>query len=254
MAEEQPQDQSQPNPPQDWNEVSAREIEKTISDAADLAYELAGDIGGGPARPGFRDTSGLESIETALDVELKQLEHLVGRTKEELDGTPRAKVDQPKRGQSIPDFMSEFLSDDPVTIVPEPRPDVQTSARESESSPAGAGGGIDSGGAGTMTHGAAATTKAGLIGVGTLGERPIQKKTRTEKVDPRESNPPPKSGLRESLSSAAFRACQGGVRILEVADLPFGKLAPSTKRALSVTAIAAFSVCLALYVLSLLFS
>lgn len=251
MSDQHPQDQPQPNPPQDWNEVSAREIEKTISDAADLAYELAGDIGGAGPRPAIRDTSGLESIETALDVELKQLEHLVSRAKEELDEKPAAEA---KRNAAVPDFMSEFLSDDPVATAAETGP---ASGGLMDDLIAGSTGGTHgaapSGGAGTMTTGVAPGARAGLIGVGTLGDRPVQKKEKAEKAASEEAAKK-KPGMRESMASAIYRMCSGGVSLLELADLPFGKMGPGTRRALSVTAVTAFCVCLAVFVLAMLFS
>jgi|CXWL01.1.fsa_nt_gi hypothetical protein len=255
MADQNPQDQPQQNPGQDWNEVSVQEMEQTLSSAADLAYELAGDVGVTPNQPRFRDTSGIESIETTLDGELKQLEHLVGKTQEQLSDDPPPAAEKPKKAAAIPDFMSEFLSDEPVTVVPEPRA-LQEAAAEDGPSTSRAGSGSVSADVSPTPRGQAleTTQKAGLVGVGSLG-RETKKAPKIDKAKTAESaKPAHRASWPGFLEGPLYQFCNGAIGLLEVANRPFAKLGPTTQRALSVTAIAAFCVCLAMFVLSLMMS
>lgn len=251
MPEQHPQDQPGPKPQQDWHEVSAEEIEQTLSSAADLAHELAGDVGVAAGEPRFRDNSGLESIETALDVELKQLEHLVSRTKEELsEGPPRAKEAQ-SRTSSIPDFMSEFLADEPVKLVPEPRPSHAAvhAPEDSKWDKAATDESIERRGKG------AETARAGLIGVGSLGHRESKKPNTAEKLKSGEQAAcSPRTSLRSVLEKPAYKASEAAVRMLEIIDQPFAKLSSTGRRGLSVIAITAFGMCLLMFLLALIFS
>ncbi len=259
MTDQQPQDQSQPTPTpkpgQDWNEVSVQEIEQTLSSAADLAYELAGEVGVTPDQPKYRDTSGLESIETALDAELKQIEHLVDRTREQLSDDP---LPAEEKGQTaaVPDFMSEFLSDQPVTVVPEPRA-LKEAGTEDGPSVSRSGSGSVSADISSAPRGQAleTTPKVGLIGVGSLGLRETKKTLKPEKATTAEpTRPAHRSIWAKLLEGPLYRICDMAIHLLELVDRPFAKLGPTTRRAVSVTAIAAFCVCLAMFVLSLLMS
>lgn len=253
MPEQQPSPQPEPGPDSrpDWNEVSAQEIEQKLTAATDLAYELAGNVGTDTDQPRYRDTSELESIETALDVELKQLEHLVDKTREQLSDDPKP-PEKPGAAAAVPDFMSEFLSEEPVTIVPEPRVMAPAEAgtpsslrpefAAAEVHPERRSQGVDSG------------AKVGLVGVGSLGRRDARK---SQGSKPKADQPPPKPP-RESwarkLEGPLYLMCNGAIQMLEQIDRPFARLGASTRRALSVTAIAAFCVCLLMFVLSMLFS
>ncbi len=253
MPDQHPQDQPGQKPQQDWHEVSAQEIEQTLSSAADLAHELAGDVGVTGAEPRFRDTAGLESIETALDVELKQLEHLVSRTKEELsEGPPRAGEVSP-RTSSIPDFMSEFLTDEPVTIMPESR---AFSASEGEhKSPALPLSHRRSDDIMERREQASETARPGLIGVASLGRLESKKSKRAEKSKSEPQTPSsPRTSFREVFEKPVYAACDAAIRVLEMMDRPFSKLSPASRRGLSVTALAAFCVCLLLFLMTVLFS
>ena len=248
MPDPHPQDQPQPKSRQDWNEVSAAEIEQTISNAAELAYELAGDIGQANVQA-YRDTSGLEPIETALDVELKQLDHLVRKTQEQLEDLPGGA----EGSAAVPDFMSEFLTGEPVTIA------IESNAKAAAQAPGGQVGGQADNDLLTSDDAPAfcspeqpGESKMGLVGIGTLGVRKAEKKTTLE--EPPTEPPPVRQEKPQLLRRAAFWLCDCGVRVLELIDRPLAGLQPSTRRALSVTAIAAFCTCLTMFLLSLLFS
>ena len=246
---DQPQEQPPHGPSQEWNQISAREIEDTISTAADLAYELAGDIGQAKTPAPHRDASGLEPIETTLDAELKQLDHLVRKTQQELTDKPPSAQ---KKAAAVPDFMAEFLTDEPVAVMPEPP---LTSGADGD------------GGKAIETHQARSSqsttataprpqpeAKLGLVGVGSLGDR-WGRKSEAETPQSEESAfkpaPPTLTGKLERL---AYLGCCGFILALEMLDLPLTGLSASTRRALGVTAVAAFFTCLAMFVLSLLFS
>lgn len=247
MPDKQPPDQPQPKSGQGWDEVSVQDIEQKLSTAADLAYELAGDVGasGDQPQPKYRDTSGLESIESALDVELKQLEHLVDRTKEQLSDEPPAAVEKPAGTAAVPDFMSEFLSDEPATVVPEPRGMAPAAAEVS--APAE----IHSERRGHSTD---TLQKPGLVGVGSLGRSEPRKPTKPEKPKVEPTKVVPRVGWAKRLEGPAYMICGGAVQLLELIDRPFARLSPAIRRGMSVTAIAAFCVCLLVFVLSLLMS
>ncbi len=252
MADQQPQDQPQPasgNSGQDWTDVSAQDIEQKLSNAADLAYELAGNVGVTRDEPKFRDTSELESIETALDVELKQLDHLVGKAKEELGVVPSTGANSQPSVPSIPDFMSEFLSDEPVAVVPEPFATAEASA---QSAVATHGRNSESA---SHSHPTAASSKPGLIGVGTLGTRENEVSHRPQEPRADTAEKPARQPMwARVLEGPAYQVCNIAIFVLEAIDRPLARLGSKTRRALSVTAIAAFCVCLAIFVLSLLFS
>ena len=100
-----------------------------------------------------------------------------------------------------------------------------------------------------------AISKPGLIGVGSLGLRETKKALKPEKakaVEP--TKPAHRSIWTRLLEGPLYRFCDVAIRLLEVVDRPFARLGPTTRRAVSVTAIAAFCVCLAMFVLSLLMS
>jgi hypothetical protein len=253
MPDQHPQDQPAPKPQQDWHEVSAQEIEQTLSSAADLAHELAGDVGVAAGEPRFRDASGLESIENALDVELKQLEHLVGRTKEQLSDAPPRAPAVSSRKSSVPDFMSEFLSDEPVKIMPEPR--TFPAAEEEHKAPGMPLSHRHSDEVMERRGPVSETAKAGLIGVGSLGRLETKKSSRTEKSKSKQQVPAsPRTSFREVFEKPTYAACNAAIRVLEMIDRPFSKLSPASRRGLNVTAVAAFCVCLLLFLMTVLFS
>jgi hypothetical protein len=250
MADQQPQDQPRPAPDQpgrDWNEVSPADIEQKLSDAASLAYELAGDMGVAPDQPKFRETSELEAIESALDAELKQIDHLVGRAQEEL-GANSEPADAADPGAakpipSIPDFMAEFMTDEPVKVFP-----TDSDHSDPLQSTAQAG----------QTTGEAVEHEEipGVVGVGTLRQR---KGTHTDRDRARQTQPESRASSAKpkwamALEAPAFHVCHALVGLLEFFDRPLAKLDPRTRRALSVTAIAAFCVCLLTFLLSVLIS
>ena len=260
MPDQQPQNQPQPKPSQDWNEVSVQEIEQSLSSASELAYELAGNIGQSPGQPRIRDASGLESIETALDVELKHIDHLVGKTKEQLEDAPPPPAGERKRTAApIPDFMSEFLSDEPVTVLPEaaPRALAEATGEGGSSATSRSGGGSAPSGAASVSRGSLQepASKAGLIDVGTLGRPQIPhapKPNKTKAQEPAKTSP--RSGWAKLVEGPLYLVCDRTIHLLELLDRPFARLAPTTRRALNVTAIAALCVCLAMFVLSWLMS
>lgn len=255
MPDPQPQEQPESRPPQDWHAVGAQEIEQTLSSAADLAHELAGDVGVTADEPRFRETSELESIETALDVELKNLEHLVSRTKEELSEGPPADPAGP-RTASVPDFMSEFLTDEPVTVMPDPRAFTEVAAQETGSNdPRPEGSAVSTGIRVERRGQAVAPPKAGLIGVGSLGHRKAKKPAKSQKSASNEQpSPSRRTGWARALARPVYVSCAAGVRLLEIIDRPFARISAGTRRGLSVTALAAFCVCLLMFLLSMLFS
>lgn len=252
MADQHPQDQPKPVPGEagrDWNEVSAQEVEQTLTNAAELAYELAGHMGVASNQPKFRDTSELQAIETALDTELKQIDHLVSKTKEELGESvsssdvtvePASLTTTTKPLPSVPDFMAEFMSDEPVTVLPE------SSRLEPDSRSENTAGASP----------IAVDPIPGLVGVGSLGRHKAQNPPKPEqKASQRNPDAPPREPLwAKLLGKPVFLVCQGAVTMLEIMDRPLNKLSSRSRRALHVTALAAFCVCVIMFVLSLMFS
>lgn len=249
MPDQQPQDQPRPASDQtgrDWNEVSTAEIEQKLGDAADLAYELAGDIGVAGDQPRFRDTAELAAIENALDAELKQIDHLVGKARQELGEVPAATRSTEQTTPSIPDFMAEFMTDEPARLFP---------AALDSSSTAGAEQLDGVGASPEFTQAIEHEAIPGLVGIGSLGQR-REKKSKADKVfaTQRDSTPPTaRPNWVRALESPIYKACQTIVFVLELVDRPLAKLSSTTRRALNVTALAAFCVCLLTFLLSFFF-
>lgn len=237
------QPQDQPQPGQDWNDLSTKEVEETLQAASDLAYQLAGDIGSQSPGPGYRDTTELAAIEGALDTELKQLEHLVDKTRQQLSedsvSSPAPTPTPSNATSSVPDFMAEFMADEPVTAVPVATP---------------AGGSGHSGGSFDAHSSPAPMQKPGLVGIGTLGQIDTKKKSRAEEDASNAQAIVPKKSVTDKLEMPLYKACSGLTVVLETIDKPFAKLSPGVRKALSVTALAAFGTCLALFIASLLFA
>lgn len=230
------QSQDQPHPEQDWNDLSAREVEETLEAASELAYQLADDIGASAEAAPYRESPELAAIEGALDVELKQLEHLVDKTRLELD--PQPAPAKPASSVSVPDFMSEFLTDEPVPVMPlagAESPDASSTALHS-------------------AEVAAAPQKPGLVGVGTLGQADRKKLAASPRPQPVELPASESKSFADHLESPIYKACCGIARLLEILDTPFARLNPTARRALSVTALAAFGACLGVFLASLLFN
>ncbi len=131
-----PKQPSDSSVPRDWESTSEKDVEQRLALAVELAGELAGHVGaastGASRMDAVRDAGSLKSIEKDLDVELNELEHLVGKTQAEVgedkseDHHPpddgefpnRASTDDavPDRGSAaVPEFMSEFTSPEAPT-------------------------------------------------------------------------------------------------------------------------------------------
>jgi len=230
------QPQDHPQPGHDWNDLNTREVEETLQAATDLAYHLADDIGTRTEGPSYRDTAELASIEGALETELKQLEHLVDRTRQEVsdEPAPSSSVAHADKPASASDVMAEYLSGQPVTVSPMP---------------------ASQGGAGHESHpGGRAVKKPGLVGVGTLGEIDLKKKPKAEKPRPPELLPVEEKTMADKLEIPLYKICKGVANVLDIFDKPFAQLSPSMRQALSVTALAAFGTCVLMFLASLLFS
>jgi len=134
---------SDSNVPHDWEGLNESDVEQKLELAAELARELAGDVGiktagSSPPFPESADHS-LESIEKNLDAELNELQHLAATTQAEVgDDQPQWNQESPEQAQpkndpsdrgsvpqelpAVPDFMSEFTSPEP----PAPKADKPT--------------------------------------------------------------------------------------------------------------------------------
>jgi hypothetical protein len=250
MSDQPPPDRASSDPSKQaaWDSVSETELDAALSHAASLAADLSKQLqsNGKPAAPA-ETTPGtpLEDPQRDLDVELQQLEQLVGTAAAQVqtvdDAAPASPAPAPT--ESVPDFMSEFTAPPPSSDAAADDLMADLVDHRQEQARAAAG------------PGKSGVVGSGIVGVvgGTVNMPPVAPKP--VEPSPAEAEPDPspwtRPRLAERFGPPILSLLDRFVAVLELIDRPLARIGGGARRTVGWIAIAMIAASIVVFVRSI---
>jgi len=248
---------SDPSKQAAWDSVSETELDAALSHAASLAADLSKQLqsNGNPAAPAeTAPSTPLEDPQRDLDVELQQLEQLVGTAAAQVqavdDAAPASPAPAPT--ESVPDFMSELTTPPPPSDAAADDVSASTSAddlmadlvdhRQQRARAA-------------AEPGKSGVVGSGIVGVvgGTVNMPPVAPKP--VKPSPAEAEPDPARSTRprfaERFGPPILSLLDRFVAMLELIDRPLARIDGGVRRIVGWIAIAMIAASIVVFVRSI---
>ncbi len=277
-----PQPPSESGDPGGLGPATEKDVDAKLAEAARLAGEIGGQVGVSEASTvEALSTNPMQSIEKGLDEELKDLEHLIQKTKSEVGGDSAVGAEAPAKPAvpSVPDFMAEFMSPEPLPASPDASAGgakiVHSAGESIEDGTEEAGDGAtakssvpaqtvaESAGGPPASKASAApaiasskvqSPKPGVVGSGTLsispsatpgGKQAVGKYSLDVKAVQASGEERSEKQAEQSangVQTVLIRLCETGVNLLERVDRPFAKLGSRVRDVIGLVALATAAV------------
>ena len=255
MSDQPPPDRASSDPSKQvaWDSVSETELDAALSHAASLAADLSKQLqsNGNSAAPAeTAPSTPLEDPQRDLDVELQQLEQLVGTAAAQVQAVDDAAPASP--AENVPDFMSEFT-------VPPASSDAAAGDLSSSTS-------ADDLMADLVDHrqqrarAAAEPGKPGVVGSGIVGvvggtvnmppvaPKPVEPSPAEAEPDP---SPWTRPRLAERFGPPILSLLDRFVAVLELIDRPLARIGGGARRTVGWIAIAMIAASIVVFVRSI---
>ncbi len=259
MSDQPPPDRASSDPSKQaaWDSVSETELDAALSHAASLAADLSKQFqsNGNPATPAeTAPSTPLEDPQRDLDVELQQLEQLVGAAAAQVqvvdDAAPASPAPAPT--ENVPDFMSEFTA---PPLSSDAAADDLSASRSADELIADLVDHRQERARAAADPGKSGIVGSGIVGVvgGTVNMPPVAPKP--VKPSPAEAEPDPARSTRprwaERLRTPILSLLDRFVAMLELIDRPLARIGGGARRIVGWIAIAMIAASIVVFVRSI---